>query len=326
MGSKKSTWNGLSDDTLLGLEHYLCRLTHRLTLFKGDGTDQISRVCAVVAAAVEWLDGRGVELPPKQHLAEKVLDVKPSALSKFLKGTPGKATKWVQRAQTLLAFIMTGEKAVPKSKAVAARIDDYFFRGLDDGPVASYFRPERCTSSHAWSYTELAYEVAWFARSVTRSESEDAELWFVSGGPKFFDAPQDDTCEAIRLCLEQGVSVKFLYPEGSAGAAGSAAYVDGAQSVPVPPSASILPDFFTPVTRYLLTAPDTLWILRDDSNQTSGVVEDAPRAIRAFDAERSAFVAWLQLLKGELPMLATTTAEPGESSGKIAKKKRPKTS
>jgi hypothetical protein len=335
---KPSTpWTGLPEHLQRKLELELCRIELRQKIYaelpdKKGVTNFIGRVIDRTLAFIRD------ELPAgtfqfKQVDLAPLFGLKPSdipAVSKLLAGKQNGGAKrgfgkrkWIEKSREVLSHLVAGCKPADlKNGTPAKRIDHYFFRDL--GEIAIWSDVRR-GSIDCWCLTEFSSEIHRAARTRQLYPVASVKVWFVSGGPPFFAAHNDDLLlKAAIECASAGAEIRFVYLKPHDGDVDAEYSVDafrrgmrgvvGTHDIDELPIATedLSPSMFiNPVTQYAwldLSGRTHLWILRPEPADKERHPIGEPLALRGRVKEQEAFSIWIDQLR-ESPRWKSRTDE-----------------
>lgn len=331
----KAVWSGPSLDALSEFEQEFCHLGKRNELRKAaiaSGVDTPSgQMGLLVNEAHGFFKSRfkneGWHIPKRDLAAE--INEKSTHLSTFLKGKQH-SKAWIPRAREAFSYLISRTKQDPaglpecEEQKTAHRIYRFFFRGESLSPT--FFSGPRLGSPHAWSYYELAAQIAWLARYRQRNPEQACEFAFVSGGQRFFsDVATNDTSLAAQDCVVAGVRVGFYFPSNKDSAARSAAeFGETVSKTVLLRSITTLNDtvsFLTPNTSYLLLSVpgrSQLWFLPPRSEGDESEIDGFPVAMQWPKVQVAALTSWLEAV--EQTFLDTNQTTEKKSGSRQAKR------
>ncbi|MCF7961059.1 MAG: hypothetical protein K9M08_09975 [Pirellula sp.] len=249
-------WSGLDVPTLNRVEIEFCTLRRRPEIRPRNGEATSQRVGYLVSQIMKFLK----EKNPEQQLIASAINQSASHVSVFLSGRE-KSDAWIERGRQILTFVLTGKTNIDDASEpiheLAKRIDSYFFRSKK-GKKPKYFDDERAGSPDAWSYRELASEISLFSRSIQSNGTY--EIWYFSGGTRFFSDDDDRIKNAIDECIRRGISLTFVFPKGEAEIRGQLEIfsnerkeiADKFRKIELDRTFPTISTFLTPEARYLL--------------------------------------------------------------------------
>lgn len=214
-------WQGLTTVEQLAVEQRFCRAQNRTTFVTTDDTEPVKGIGRMLKGMLAFISkevGRK-DVPPQNVFAPEFTNQEQKAESAFSRFLNGKQHSpiWVKRGREFMSWLLTGDRhaAISDENAdvdslteSAKRIDHYFFRG--DGNEPTYFSRLRLHTGEPWSPSELRLEINWFTREF--ASKGKGVLWYITGGPEFFNAENDPVFQGISTFVRAGGLLRLVYP------------------------------------------------------------------------------------------------------------------